>query len=79
MRRKIAHYFYDGGVELQVFAENRRFFFRDKDGLIPFCPDTGDRDPHPNETDHFSGDASYEELGLFYGYGMSETGWSGDC
>lgn len=76
--RKIAHYFYSDGNELVVFAHDRNLFLRDKDGHYPFDPIYKSRQPNPAEgTDCM--DNSYEALGLYYGYEMAETGWSGDC
>ena len=78
MKRKIAHYFYDDGVELVVWAERRDIAIREPDGQYPVDPSYKRRHPHPIEKGD-ADDYSYVTLGLYYGYGMSETGWSGDC
>lgn len=72
--RKLAHYYYSCGHELQIFAEKRKIVTLDESGKHPFSPVTGKRTPVPH-----SGDWSYESLGLYFGYGMLDTGWDGDC
>lgn len=76
--RKIAHYFYSDGNEIQVFASKRKYYYRDGNGEIPVCPGRRIRYPHPDEGIEAT-DSSYEALGLYYGYEMRDTGWSGDC
>ena len=72
--RKLAHYYYSCGNELQIFAEKRKIVILDETGQHPFSPVTGKRTPVPD-----SGDWSYEALGLYFGYSMLDTGWDGDC
>lgn len=72
--RKLAHYYYSCGNELQVFAEQRRIVILDEMNRHPISPITGDRTPFRE-----MGDWSYETLGLYFDYGMLDTGWDGDC
>jgi hypothetical protein len=75
--RKVAHYFYDHGRQVVICMENRRCQITDQVGDFPSSPKSGLSGPHPSEGCEDL--PSYEEIGLYYGYGMSETGWSGDC
>lgn len=85
--RKIAQYFYGDNVTLVLYAEGRLMRVRDPnstyghDGLPkpPVCPINNTRTPHPCEDETDPGIPSYDELGLYYGYDMPDTGWSGDC
>lgn len=83
--RKVAHYFYDGGKELVVFVENRVVTIQDQHGQDPICPIRRVRYPYPGSAgdpdgaDQFGVELDYETLGLYYNYGMSGTGWDGDC
>lgn len=75
---KIAHYWYSDGNELVIFVTNRGYYIRDgKTGEWPFNPVYGA--PHPYPGDGTDIDTAYETLGLYYGYEMAGTGWSGDC
>lgn len=77
--RKLAHYWYDGGKEIIVYAKDRNIFVRDQHGeMVVYLDASGRKMMDPFEGTEM-GDFSYETLGLFFGYGMSETGWSGDC
>lgn len=77
--RKIAHYFYSDGNELVVFAHKRLNFIRDgKTGEYPHDPIYRVPHKHPDEGRE-AADLSYETLGLYYGFEMKDTGWSGDC
>ena len=77
--RKLAHYWYSDGNEIVIFAHKRRYFIRDgRTGEYPFDPTYGRTHPHPDEGESPS-DSSYDALGLYYGYEMRDTGWSGDC
>ena len=78
--RKVAHYFFSDGNEILVYAHARRVRLRTRDGEFPVCPERGVRWPHPCEEDGVDAVIpAYDEVGLFYGYEMSETGWDGDC
>jgi hypothetical protein len=70
--RKIAHYYYLCGNEIQIMADvHGHCSIFDKDGLLPLCPIMGVRHRHPND-----GQESVEEyatLGLYYKYEM--IGW----
>jgi hypothetical protein len=78
--RKIAHYYYSDGHELIIYVLKRKVMIREPDGSFPVCPDQHIRCPHPNEEDGRDGAIpTFEEAGLFYGYEMADTGWSGDC
>jgi hypothetical protein len=78
--RKIAHYYYSDGNELIIYVLKRKVMIREPDGRFPVCPDQHIRCPHPNEEDGLDGAIpTFEEAGLFYGYEMADTGWSGDC
>ena len=76
--RKIAHYYYGGGKQLQVFVEKRKYYVRDETGDFPPDPTTGLRQAHPDDGGEYLS-ADYETLGLYYEYAMPDTGWSGDC
>lgn len=83
--RKAAHYFYDNDVELVVYVHNRMVYIFDKNKNHPVCPIRHVPHPYPgsgydpDHPDKMGVDFSYETLGLYYGYGMSGTGWDGDC
>jgi hypothetical protein len=72
--RKLAHYYYSCGSQLQVFADRRKITILDETNRHPISPITGNRTPVPD-----SGDWSYEAMGLYFGYGMLDVGWDGDC
>lgn len=72
--RKLAHYYYSCGSQLQIFADRRRIVILDEKNRHPISPITGNRTPVPD-----SGDWSYEAMGLYFGYGMLDVGWDGDC
>lgn len=84
---KIAHYYYRGSdKELAVYAAGRLIWIRDgKDvNRLPIDPIYSIPHPFPGSGDSpfpdvFGLDFSYETLGLYYGYKMLGTGWSGDC
>lgn len=75
--RMIAHFYYANGKELMVYMEKRRCFIFDQHGNFPESPVTGRCEPHPSHGQEDVPD--YSELGLYYGYDMPDTGWSGDC
>ncbi|RQR65359.1 hypothetical protein DIE18_02425 [Burkholderia sp. Bp9125] len=78
--RKVAHYFFSDGNEIVIYVEKRKVRIREVNGDLPVCPDRKGRYPHPNEEDGVNGSIpSFEEVGLYYGYEMADTGWSGDC
>lgn len=86
---KVAHYYYGAWPnqqEVAVFASNRVVFIRDGKNTNNLLHDPIYNSPHPYPG---SGDCpdrdqngigfGYEELGLYYGFDMPGTGWSGDC
>lgn len=75
--RKVAHYFYGCGHELVVSMEKRICYIHDQHGNHPYNPVY--KMPHPHPSTGEEDLPSFEELGLFYEYDMSDTGWSGDC
>jgi hypothetical protein len=82
--RHIATYRYGkrGEIVVNVYALRRGYYLRDAAGKHPMFHAggilVGTREPHPNDGTEDM-DISYETVGLFYGYPMPDTGWSGDC
>lgn len=84
--KKICHYFYGDDKQVQVYASNRTIFIRDGHNVnrLLVCPVRHKPYPFPGSGDHDEVerdgiDFSYETIGLFYGFDMPGTGWSGDC
>ncbi|MCY1376819.1 hypothetical protein D9M68_950450 [compost metagenome] len=77
--RKVAHYFYGGGEEVVISCHERQVHIRDQHGNLLLDPCHKKLHPHPAEQEADGGIPSYDEIGLYYGYAMPDTGWDGDC
>lgn len=71
--KKVCTYYYDLGVVLDIFVKDEKFYIRDGDGKVPFCPIRKNRSTHPSDNGYDL--PHYIDLGLYYGYGMGDSGW----